>query len=284
MVPFFQVAHNSIIFWIIDRNGLTTALSMRPATMPLIHRFYRQSNHEEFSIDCTPLTGLRATRMKGVPKDQAFNSDIRYRISLGGRLNFSLLFTLALTACVVTYSRNDKKRNTQVEKSHVQGFREVNASDVGEPFYRRWPQSKLPAFAVKSKNYNVPREDSVCFVHVGKTAGSTVGCYLGFSHHCEKDRQLDGVLPMITTHLFHNDVYNCYDDTAYFLFIVRDPIERAKSAFYYSRPDEDCDSSVKELYYPYYKDCPFWSFEGELVLVLDAKCQWNLCHLMIHYI
>ncbi|KAL3793687.1 hypothetical protein HJC23_010259 [Cyclotella cryptica] len=237
--------------------------------MPPIHRFHRQSNHEEFGIDCAPWMESRATSMRRLPKDQAFNNDIRSQVSVGGMFKVSLLLTLALSACVVTYYWHDHDRHIKIGKIDVQRLREVNASDVGEPFYRRWPESKLPPYALKSKNYNTPREASVCFVHVGKTAGSTVGCYLGFSHHCNDTGQLDGVLPMITTHLFHNDVYNCYDDTAHFLFIVRDPIERAKSAFYYSRPDEDCDDSVKKIYNPYYKDCPFWSFEAMIQNGLD---------------
>jgi hypothetical protein len=142
---------------------------------------------------------------------------------------------------------------------------EIDHTDVGEPFYQRWPASAwgLPDFALKEVNYNVPREDSICFVHVGKTAGSTVGCYLGFSHHCANTTMLDGVLPMITTHLFHNDADNCYDDVAYYLFVIRDPVERARSAFNYNLPDEDCNDWNWETYEKYYKGCPFLTFEGE---------------------
>merc|ERR1712226_461366 len=69
-------------------------------------------------------------------------------------------------------------------------------------------------------------------------------------------------MPMITTHLFHTDVDNCYDDPAYFLFLVRDPLERAKSAFYYSRPDPDCNDSEWETYEQYYNHCPFSTSEA----------------------
>lgn len=150
---------------------------------------------------------------------------------------------------------------------------EVQGANVEQPFYQRWgPTSnyKLPDFAVKSLNYNVDEKDSICFVHIGKTAGSTVGCYLGFSHHCDETTELNGVMPMRTTHLFHTDVDNCYDDPAYFLFLVRDPLERAKSAFYYNRPDPDCNDSEWETYERYYTHCPFSTFEGEIGLELGS--------------
>lgn len=141
----------------------------------------------------------------------------------------------------------------------------ITAEEAGEPFYRRWPQADMPGYAVKQVYYDVPREDSICFVHVGKTAGSTVGCYLGFAHHCNNTTMLEGNLPKITTHLFHNDVDNCYDDASYYLFVVRDPIERARSAFYYNRPDDDCNDPDWQSYETYYKECPFFTFEGEFL-------------------
>lgn len=163
---------------------------------------------------------------------------------------------------------SDKSDRVPLRQIDPKRFHRVdNPIDVGEPFYTRWPESGLPEFALKAVNYNVPREESVCFVHVGKTAGSTVGCYLGFSHHCDNTTELEGVLPMITTHLFHNDVDNCYDDAAYYLFVLRDPVDRAKSAFYYNRPDEDCSDINWKIYEQYYTNCSFWTFEGELNVV-----------------
>lgn len=147
----------------------------------------------------------------------------------------------------------------------------ITAKEIGEPFYRRWPQAEMPEFAVKQVNYDVPREDSICFVHVGKTAGSTVGCYLGFAHHCNNTTMLEGNLPKITTHLFHNDVDNCYDDASYYLFVVRDPIERARSAFYYNRPDDDCNDIDWQSYETYYKECPFFTFEGEFRYLINYQ-------------
>jgi hypothetical protein len=154
---------------------------------------------------------------------------------------------------------------TRVQLRHIdpKSLHEIDAAKVDEPFYKRWPKAGLPKFAMKDVNFDVPRDDSICFVHVGKTAGSTVGCYLGFSHHCANTTMLDGVLPMITTHLFHNDVDNCYDDAAYYLFVIRDPVERAKSAFYYNRPDEDCNDMHWEDYEKFYLECPFFTFESK---------------------
>ena len=47
---------------------------------------------------------------------------------------------------------------------------------------------------------------------------------------------MKGVLSRTTTHAFHRDVYDCNDDSAYFLFVVRDPLDRARSAYYYDYP------------------------------------------------
>ena len=96
----------------------------------------------------------------------------------------------------------------------------------------------------------------------GKAGGSAVGCSLGFSLRCGNTTQKDGMLPMITGHAFHRDVYNCHDNSAHFLFTVRDPIDRARSAFYYDRPDESCqDSPYLRKMSKFYFDCPFFNIE-----------------------
>ena len=72
---------------------------------------------------------------------------------------------------------------------------------------------------------------------------------------------VEGLLPQRTTRLFHADVYDCDDDSAYFLFVVRNPIERIKSAFLYDRPLSEKSLKVRfPEYYErrknFYLDCP----------------------------
>jgi hypothetical protein len=85
--------------------------------------------------------------------------------------------------------------------------------------------------------------------------------------HCLIEKHEDGLLPKITTSIFHKDVYDCATDDTRFLFVIRDPIERARSAFNYDRPkwDRDDDYSVElnEQYVTFYDDCEFDTIEGE---------------------
>ena len=72
------------------------------------------------------------------------------------------------------------------------------------------------------------------------------------------------LLAKLTTHTFHRDVYNCDDDAGYFLFIVRDPVARALSAFNYDKPDEydflhSPDWAKRKAHF--YSDCPFYQME-----------------------
>jgi hypothetical protein len=129
-----------------------------------------------------------------------------------------------------------------------------------------WPGSILPWWANKVhplRHYHPPRGNSICFVHVGKTAGSTIGCSLGFRLHCEDEEwYLPGRLPKAAAHVFHKDVYDCPDDSDYFLFVVRDPLERIRSAIAYGRPDVDCNSTKDRLWdqkKKLYLDCGFSS-------------------------
>lgn len=128
-------------------------------------------------------------------------------------------------------------------------------------FEKLWPGFMLPPWAKKAYNYEVPPSQSMCFVHVGKAGGSAVGCSLGFSLHCGNTTQIDGILPKITTTVFHKDMYNCNDNVGHYLFVVRDPIERARSAFNYDRPGES-ERFVKNRYTNYYDACSFWTIEG----------------------
>jgi hypothetical protein len=142
-------------------------------------------------------------------------------------------------------------------------------------FERLWPGYILPWWAQKVlplRYFKPPRGKSICFVHVGKTAGSSIGCGLGFRLHCKDENQfLPGRLPKAATHVFHKDVYDCPEDSDFFLFVLRDPLERSRSAIAYGRPDIDYDSSKDRLWVQkkkIYLDCGF-SYASELAMGLS---------------
>ena len=73
------------------------------------------------------------------------------------------------------------------------------------------------------------------------------------------------LLAKLSTHLFHTDVYNCDDDAGYFLFIIRDPIARALSAFNYNKPDENdflryTEWANRKAHF--HSDCPFYHMDA----------------------
>lgn len=105
-----------------------------------------------------------------------------------------------------------------------------------------WPGYKLYRWAGKTPDFDGVRPPvgrAVCFVHVGKTAGSTVGCALGFRLHCRNTRHLPGQLPEAATNMFHGDVYDCPSTSNFYLFVMRDPLARLRSAFVYGRMFEN---------------------------------------------
>ncbi|KAL7464941.1 hypothetical protein ACHAXS_006723 [Conticribra weissflogii] len=135
------------------------------------------------------------------------------------------------------------------------------------PYEKLHFKSSLPWWAKKGtrlRNFVPPKGNEMCFVHVGKTAGSSIGCALGFRLHCNYEKgtrpYLPGRLPKSVTHLFHQAVYDCPINTSYYLFVVRDPLARSRSAFVYGRPDKDGNSphehqvdNLNRLY----NECPF---------------------------
>ena len=148
----------------------------------------------------------------------------------------------------------------------------MNAS----PYEQIWVNNRLPGWAMKRPSFRqieatIPPEQRICFVHVGKAGGSTVGCALGFSLHCNYAQSpLDGLLPSRSTRMFHADTYDCHDNSAYFLFVVRNPIERIKSAFLYERPKSE--AYLKLAFPEYYErrkelyiDCPSFGIMEQFV-------------------
>jgi hypothetical protein len=131
-------------------------------------------------------------------------------------------------------------------------------------------------------NYNIPRSKQICFVHVGKAGGSTIGCMLGFNLHCESEsssqnndnnhdsnstnhHDIIDLLPIVTTHTFHREVNDCVDDTHYYLFTLRDPVARILSAYNYERPNATDPHAHKTTgFFPrgkLYDECHFSTLE-----------------------
>ena len=171
-------------------------------------------------------------------------------------------------------SRHHHHRETAHEK--LRGTRKQSAlnqtqvvtSRIVHPYERIWPGHMLPMYMLKDPQYDiesVPTEKKACFVHVGKTAGSTVGCSLGFNLHCTTKVQAPGVLPHYTTNMFHAQMYDCDDETtAFFIFIVRHPLDRWISAFNYDNPSRDWEGFRRvfgEKHFEFrsqlYAECPF---------------------------
>jgi hypothetical protein len=148
------------------------------------------------------------------------------------------------------------------------------------PYEMIWPDLKLPAYMKKDRQFaieSVPHNKRTCFVHVGKTAGSTVGCAIGFNLHCSSKVTAHGVFPQYATHMFHAQMYDCHDDSAYFVFVVRNPLDRMVSAFNYDNPSKDWEKfrvEYGEKHYNFrkklYMDCPFSTFDELAQLGLSS--------------
>ena len=128
-------------------------------------------------------------------------------------------------------------------------------SHIKSPYEQIWVNDHLPRWAQKQYSMrNIEDEilpsERICFVHVGKAGGSSVGCSLGFSLHCTNSSgPMEGLLPRRTTRMFHADTYDCYDDSAFFLFVIRDPLKRIQSDFLYERPPNE---TVLKRAFPHY--------------------------------
>ena len=135
------------------------------------------------------------------------------------------------------------------------------------PYEIRWPGYALSRWARKTDETTArqlpPDDKSICFVHIGKTGGSSLGCSLGFNLHCPKDPEEryipPGLLPLYTSNTVHIDVNDCPDNMPYYLFPLRDPLERIESAYLYDRRSieehENDDYGQGSLY----MECPFYT-------------------------
>eukprot|EP00581_Thalassiosira_minuscula_P018248 CAMPEP_0183718466 /NCGR_PEP_ID=MMETSP0737-20130205/11706_1 /TAXON_ID=385413 /ORGANISM="Thalassiosira miniscula, Strain CCMP1093" /LENGTH=532 /DNA_ID=CAMNT_0025948025 /DNA_START=142 /DNA_END=1740 /DNA_ORIENTATION=+ len=133
------------------------------------------------------------------------------------------------------------------------------------PYEKRWPGSKQPWWSRKIIPFNkyISESQQICFVHVGKTGGSTMGCMLGFSLHCDDHNEIKGLLPIATTHVFHRSINDCPEHAAYYLFVIRDPLARMLSDMNYERPNmtEANPFSKKFHTQELYQECDFWTLE-----------------------
>ena len=136
------------------------------------------------------------------------------------------------------------------------------------PYELRYPDDDLPEWAKKDTRllpvqHLPPKDKAVCFVHLGKTGGSTVGCSLGFRVHCPKDISIPpGKLAQYTTHMIHNGVNDCVDDMPYYLFTLRNPLERVRSAYIYDRRAVEAtngESWPNHGQAAVYLECPFYT-------------------------
>lgn len=109
--------------------------------------------------------------------------------------------------------------------------------------------------------HEVPDDERVCFVHLGKTAGSTLACQLGYAYGCGAKVIIpQGKLPQVTTNLMHDQFNSCADmNFAYYLYVVRDPLKRIQSWWTYERPTNGPNSFKWEVKKPLFHDCGWYT-------------------------
>mmetsp|Transcript_9001 Transcript_9001/g.17961 ORF Transcript_9001/g.17961 Transcript_9001/m.17961 type:complete len:413 (+) Transcript_9001:142-1380(+) len=151
----------------------------------------------------------------------------------------------------------------------------IEAYDGGKPYQykdssypHRRANATLPLWFKKvfPLNKHITPDKQTCFAHVGKAGGSSIGCMLGFLLHCGDDEKTNfqsvpSLLAATTAHSFHRGVYDCSDEAANYLFVIRNPLARALSAFNYAKPDlsEKHPFSKKYKDKEIYVDCDFWT-------------------------
>ena len=138
------------------------------------------------------------------------------------------------------------------------------------PYERRHPWDKLPEWCKKfdvfinngQQNHELLQKlPELCFMHIGKTGGTSLACSLGFKYDgCGDTTPPEGYLPQVTTHLTHNIFNDCNDDDHltktrpyYYLFATRNPLERIISWYAYEYPETRYYDKKK----PLFLDCPF---------------------------
>jgi hypothetical protein len=158
-----------------------------------------------------------------------------------------------------------------------------------------WPKmyQKLP-----TDTDTPPPDQEICFVHVGKSAGSTLSCYLGFLHgrcgpiEIDKHSYLPGIskapgkLSDAVTHMIHVASDDCQKrDFAYYLFVVRDPFERLQSWFTYERHKHGISSHSRSQHDKLFVDCDYDTLNqlGEFGLADRGEEELTKCQRRARY-
>lgn len=188
------------------------------------------------------------------------------------------LFLGLLTACLYVQLRNESSLSSAmtqvgVEESEAEAEEEVvqkkvtvTDAHVFRHTYnvtkrRKHPNSpewtdKFPFFPDEDE---VDSSKRVCFVHVGKTAGSTLACNLGFQYPACGNRFeiIPGELPKHTTNIIHTRFDTCKrTEISVYLFALRDPLSRMQSWFTYERPADE-NSPQYEVKKRLFIDCGY---------------------------
>eukprot|EP00985_Skeletonema_marinoi_P016415 scaffold8829_cov107-Skeletonema_marinoi.AAC.2 len=211
---------------------------------------------------------------------------LHHQRSFGGRWK-AYLFSASIGFVFISiqlFAIRDKPiSNIANSAKPLQATNRFSHSDISSPYEQIFVVERLPAYQKKKSpeaqqiEKTISPTDRICFVHVGKSGGSTVGCALGFGLHCYNNtKMMDGLLPRRTTNMFHADCYDCYDESANFLFVVRNPLERIKSAFLYERPYgiNWLKNNYPQYYVrrkAFYMDCPFRFLEDWVQIGLLGK-------------
>jgi hypothetical protein len=164
-------------------------------------------------------------------------------------------------------TRREKPPHELIEAKASPEARELKILN-GESMYTRRTGDQLPSWARRhsalSQNNERNSKQGICFVHVGKTSGSTIACYLGFLYGCDESIQLSSSNRLIsqTEHLIHNWINDCPEDDEYYLFSLRDPVARMRSWFTYERPPPGSNPTTYayQIKKPLFIDCPFSTF------------------------
>ena len=200
----------------------------------------------------------------------------------------------SLSAGMATNLPFMSSKNIDDDDNPILRSNEYTFSNIQSPYEQIWVNSRLPHWAMKQSDMRQIEKDilpseRICFVHVGKTGGSSVGCSLGFSLHCSNSSgPMEGLLPRRTTRMFHADTYDCYDDSAFYLFVTRDPVRRIQSDFLYERPPNKWILKKKfpEFYQnrkEYYLDCPFHTMEDVVYYgLLSNSTAKEVCKMRAH--
>jgi hypothetical protein len=171
----------------------------------------------------------------------------------------TLLFIGLVTACCCIHLRNEFSTSPILV--------EEDRSSESVPMVRVWSDPKA------RKHPDAPRwtdkfpffpdeddiDDRICFVHVGKAAGSTIACYLGFQYPaCGKYIEvLPGQLSIHTTNIIHTRYDTCKrTNISLYLFVVKDPLSRMQSWFTYERPRDE-NSPEYEMKKRLFVDCGY---------------------------